>query len=73
MLITSLGGSLITVVGVLALLHEYEMSQPEPTRYIEDLIYLHPWFLPTVIIVPTLIGMFIQHKFIQRSSKWDLK
>ncbi|HOM60206.1 MAG TPA: DUF4203 domain-containing protein [Anaerohalosphaeraceae bacterium] len=73
MLFTSLGGSLITVVGVLALLHEYEMTRPEPTRYIEDLIYLHPWFLPTVIIVPTLIGMFIQHKFIQHSSKWDLK
>jgi len=73
MLFTSLGGSLITMVGVLVLLHEYEMSRAEPTRYIEDLIYLHPWFLPTVIIVPTLIGMFIQHKFIQHSSKWDLK
>ena len=73
MLFTSLGGSLITLVGVLALLHEYEMNRPEPTHYIEDLIYLHPWFLPTVIIVPTLIGMFIQHKFIQHSSKWDIK
>lgn len=73
MLFTSLGGSLITLVGVLALLHEYEMNQMQPTHYIEDLIYLHAWFLPTVMIVPTLIGMFIQNKFIQHSSKWDLK
>jgi hypothetical protein len=73
MLFTSLGGSLITLTGVLALLHEYEMNRPQPTHYVEDMIYLHPWFLPTVIIVPTLIGVFIQNKFIKQSSKWDLK
>jgi hypothetical protein len=73
MLFTSLGGSLITAIGVLALIHEYEIGLPEPTAHVEDLIYNQAWFLPVILIVPTLVGMLIQNKFIQHSPKWDLK
>lgn len=73
MLFTSLGGSLITVIGILALIHEYEIGLPEPTAYVEDLIYNQSWFLPVVLIVPAMIGILIQNKFIKHSSKWDLK
>lgn len=73
MLFTSLGGSLITVIGILALIHKYEIGLPEPTVYVEDLVYNQSWFLPVVLIVPTMIGMLIQNKFIKHSSKWDLK
>ena len=73
MLFTSLGGSLITAIGVLALIHEYEINLVPPTAYVEDLIFNQSWFLPVILIVPTLVGMFIQNKFIQHSPKWDLK
>ncbi len=73
MLFTSLGGSIITIVGLLALIYQYETNLAEPTGYVEDLIFNQPWFLPVVLILPTLIGMLIQNKFIKHSSKWDLK
>ena len=73
MLFTSLGGSLISVIGILALIHEYELSLSEPTHYVEDLVFTQSWFLPVVLIIPTLIGILIQNKFVKHSPKWDLK
>lgn len=73
MLFTSLGGSMISIIGILALIYQYEINLTVPTHHVENLIYNHSWFLPVVLIVPTLIGMLIQNKFIKHSSKWDLK
>ena len=73
MLFTSLGGSIITVIGILALIYQYESHLLEPTDYVEDMFFNQPWFLPVVLIVPTAIGILIQNKFIKHSSKWDLK
>jgi hypothetical protein len=29
------------------------------------------WFLPLIIILPTIIGMIVQNKLIKTSSDWD--
>ncbi len=71
MLFTSLGGSLITVVGMLQLLNLYEGTKLEPTQWIHDCVYNYNWFLPVVLIIPTMIGMFAQNRFIKRSHKWE--
>ena len=71
MLFTSLGGSLITVVGMLRLLDLYEATKVPPMHWIENCVYDYNWFLPVVLIVPTIIGMFAQNRFIKRAHKWE--
>lgn len=72
MLFTSLGGSAITVIGTLALLHLYETAANPPTANIHDLVFDQNWFLPAALILPTFIGMAMQNKFVRHSKKWEL-
>jgi hypothetical protein len=72
MLFTSLGGSAITVIGTLALLHLYETAANPPTANIHDLVFDQNWFLPVALILPTFIGMAMQNKFVRHSKKWEL-
>ena len=73
MLFTSLGGSLITVTGLLALLYQYDVKVSDPmTFYTYNLILTHPWFLPLAIIIPTIAGMLIQNKLIKHSPQWEI-
>ena len=73
MLFTSLGGSGITVIGVLALLHIYETTVANPaTDNIRTLVFERDWFLPMALMVPTILGMMLQNKFIKHSHKWEL-
>jgi hypothetical protein len=72
MLFTSLGGSTVTVIGMLALLHLYENQQVPVTTLIYDLVHHHNWFLPVALMIPTTIGIIIQNKFIKHSHKWEL-
>ena len=37
-----------------------------------DMVYNENWFLPVVLLVPTIIGMITQNKFIKQSHKWEL-
>ncbi len=71
MLFTSLGGSLITAVGMLQLLNLYEATKEVPTQWVRNCFYDHNWFLPVVLIVPTIIGIIAQNRFIKRSDKWE--
>ncbi|MCK5175087.1 MAG: hypothetical protein KAR47_16960 [Planctomycetes bacterium] len=72
MLFTSLGGSGITVVGALALLHLYETTVASPaTDNIHNLVFEKDWFLPVALMVPTILGMMLQNKFIKHSHKWE--
>ncbi len=71
MLFTSLGGSLITVAGMLRLLDLYESTKEVPTQWVRNCFYDHNWFLPLVLIIPTMIGMFAQNRFIKHSHKWE--
>jgi hypothetical protein len=73
MLFTSLGGSLITVTGLLALLYQYDVRVSDPmTFYTYNLILSHPWFLPLAVIIPTIGGMLLQNKLIKHSPKWEM-
>ncbi len=73
MLFTALGGSVIMMVGVLSLLHQYETKVSNPqTQYVFDYIHHHTWFLPMAIIVPTLIGIILQNRFIKKSAEWEI-
>lgn len=73
MLFTSLGGSLIMVAGLLALLYQYDIHVSNPmTFYTHNLVFEHQWFLPIALIVPTITGMLLQNKFIKHSPKWDI-
>jgi hypothetical protein len=73
MLFTGLGGSMIMMVGVLSLLYLYESKVLiPPTQHIHDYVHYSQWFLPVVIIVPTLLGMIVQHRFIKQSQEWEI-
>ena len=73
MLFTSLGGSLITVTGLLALLYQYDVRVSDPmTFYTYNLILTHAWFLPLAVIIPTIAGMLVQNKLIKHSPKWEI-
>jgi hypothetical protein len=73
MLFTSLGGSLIMVSGLLALLYQYDVHVSSPmTFYTHNLVFAYHWFLPVALIVPTVGGMLMQNKLIKHSPKWDI-
>ena len=74
MLFTSLGGSIIMVTGILSLWYQYEIRVLESEQVkLHELIYSHDWFLPVVLIVPTVIGVICQNRFIKHSAKWEVK
>ncbi len=57
-LFSSLGGSGLMVVGVLALLYLY----PQTSENVQTLFNERRWFMPVIVIVPTILGIIIQHK-----------
>jgi len=67
-LFSSLGGSCLIVVGFLALLYLY----PQTSERVEEIIFTKKWFLPTVLMAPTLIGVILQNKFVKDSKDWDM-
>jgi hypothetical protein len=67
-LFTSLGGSCLIAVGSLALLYLY----PQTSERVEEIIFTKKWFLPTVLMAPTLIGVILQNKFVKDSKDWDM-
>lgn len=67
MLFTSLGGSAIMITGILALLHHYEPT----TGQINDLIHTN-WFLPMVLLIPTIAGAILQNKFVNNTQDWSV-
>ena len=68
MLFTSLWGSGLTVVGLLALLYLY----PRTSVQVHELVLTQNWFLPTAVIVPTIIGVALQNKFVKDSKDWKI-
>jgi len=67
-LFSSLGGSCLIVVGFLALLYIY----PQTSERVEEIIFTKKWFLPTILMAPTLIGVVLQNKFVKDSKDWDM-
>lgn len=68
MLFSSLGGSVLMVTGSLALLYLY----PETSQRVEELVFTEKWFLPLALMVPALVGILMQNKFIKGSKDWNL-
>ncbi|MHC4284487.1 MAG: hypothetical protein ACYSWZ_16170 [Planctomycetota bacterium] len=66
-LFTSFGGGALIVIAILAVLYEY--FDPEKVRI---LVFDYRWFLPVAFIVPTLVGIIVQNKFISSSKDWNI-
>lgn len=67
-LFSSLTGASLIVVGSLALLYIY----PGTSARLEQILFTKQWFLPTLLIAPTLIGLVLQNKFVKDSKDWDM-
>ena len=67
-LFSSLSGSALMVVGMLALLHRYLNTNGQ----IERLVCQQKWFLPVALMVPTIVGIILQNKFVKSSKDWDI-
>ena len=72
MLFTSFGGGVLTVIGLVALLYQYECMQEPPTEQVKDLFLNQNWFLPVLLLIPTLIGIVIQNRLIKNSREWKV-
>lgn len=68
MLFTSLGGSFLIVTGILTLLFLW----PQTQENVQVWFFTKQWFLPVLIIIPTLAGLYIQNKFIKGSAEWSV-
>ena len=67
-LFSSMGGSALIVVGVLALLY----LQPQMSEQIRELVFTRRWFLPVALSVLTMLGVILQNKFVKTSKEWNL-
>jgi hypothetical protein len=68
MLFSSLGGSVLIVVGMLALLYHYPATQEQ----VEYVVFKNKWFMPVALIAPTAIGLVLQNRLIKRSKEWEV-
>jgi hypothetical protein len=66
-LFTSLGGSILTAVGILAVLYGYMVNR----QRLETLVFEHQWFLPAMVVVPMAIGIFLQYRFAKAAPDWN--
>jgi hypothetical protein len=68
MLFSCLGGSVLVVIGILAILNNH----PETSAQVEELFFQNKWFLPIMLLIPTSAGIFMQNKFIKTSKEWSV-
>ncbi len=67
-LFTSMGGSGLMMVGMLALLYLYPLTSEEITSLVNE----KRWFVPVAFIAPTILGIIIQNKLVKTHKEWDL-
>jgi len=68
MLFTSLQGSTLIVVGMLALLSDY----PNLGQHLTDAVYAHVFLLPALLVVPTISGIFFQTRLLKQEANWAM-
>jgi hypothetical protein len=68
MLFTTLGGSTLMMTGVLAIFNLYVIA---PQRLHSMMLNIR-WFLPMLILIPMLIGMYFQNRFIKEEPNWKV-
>jgi hypothetical protein len=66
-LFTSLGGSGLMVVGLLAVLHQ----NLDPKKF-ETFVFTCSWFLPVLLMVPMIVGVVLQYRFIKTAQDWSV-
>ncbi len=69
MLFSSVGGSALMVVGTLAVMCNEHVGREE---LVKVLVLNHNWFLPVALIVPAVVGIILQNKFIKGSRDWSV-
>ena len=67
-LFTSVGGSAMLAVGMLALLFQYSETKLKT----QDLFLGPKWFIPFLLIIPTIISIYWQNRFSKKSSEWSV-
>jgi len=65
---TSLQGAVFLTIGGLALLNDY----PDLSNYLAQFVYQRASFLPALVIVPTILGIFFQNRLIKQESHWAM-
>ena len=68
MLFTSFGGSVLVVVGLLAIMYDYMSANID----VRQLLFTQKWFLPAAMLGPMAVGIFCQNKFIRSSKNWSV-
>ena len=68
MLFTSLQGSVFLAIGVLALLNDY----PDLGAHLAKAVYSHGFLLPSLVIVPTIVGILFQQKLLKQEENWAI-
>lgn len=69
-LFTSLGGSTLTVVGILAILYRYILAGQG--EQLEAFVFANAWFLPALLLIPMGVGVFLQHRFSKTMQDWNV-
>ena len=67
-LFSSMGGGALVVAGSLALLHEHFGADIG----LEQIMTGQKWVLPVALMVPLLVGLIAQHKFVKGSKEWEI-
>lgn len=67
-LFTSLGGSILMLIGILAIVYQ-RMMGGDPERF-NAFVTANPIFLPALFLIPIGVGIFMQHRGIKASQDW---
>jgi hypothetical protein len=67
-LFTSLGGSTLMVVGILAIIYRY-IAGGDGER-LQVFAEANQWFVPTLLLVPMAIGIYLQNKLSKTDQNW---
>jgi len=67
-LFTSLGGSILLAVGLLAI----ACQQLIPAGQLKFFANSNQWFLPALILAPMGVGLYLQHRFIKTTQDWTV-
>src|SRR4030042_4402106 len=68
MLFTSFGGGILLVAGVLAILYQNIVDAEK----LKQVVFEQKWFLPLILLIPMVLGIFLQYKFIKGAKNWDI-
>jgi hypothetical protein len=67
-LFTSLGGSTLMVIGILAVFYRYMVD----AKKLEAFVFDYHWFLPLLILVPMITGIILQYRLVKTSQDWSV-